>query len=211
MLDPQQPKGEAQKGPKGPKGTQRHPKNPQGAPKGAQWVPKGNLRAPREGQGSPKGSPKAPKSTPRAAQRHPWAHLWTPREALGPQGIENIKKTTFLRSLLEPFLGKVHMQSVHACAVQTHIIVIFVVIFLGHVFRAIIFLNSLLGRCPRQNRKGEGGTYMSHGHGGAIMRHHGEGSTEEESLRRHLEASGRHLGRHLGDIWEASGKHLGSI
>ena len=54
----------------------------------------------------------------------------------------------------------------------------------------------------------------------SCRRNHGGGAAEGESLRRHLggiwEASGRHLGgwrlrRHLGGIWEASGKHLGSI
>ena len=55
---------------------------------------------------------------------------------------------------------------------------------------------------------------------GIMKRNHGRGIMEEESRERnqasgrHLEASSegirRHLG-HLGGIWEASGKHLGSI
>ena len=55
--------------------------------------------------------------------------LWAPCAGqFDPPGpmLENYrkttKKTTFLESHFEAFSGRWHMQSVHACAIQTHIL-----------------------------------------------------------------------------------------
>ena len=69
----------------------------------------------------------------------PWGFIWAPLGFIWPplgsilvtlgeswaQVSKKLKKTTFFRHLLEPFWGRVPMQSVHACAVQTHIRALF--------------------------------------------------------------------------------------
>ena len=69
----------------------------------------------------------------------PWGSIWAPLGFICPplgsilvtlgeswaQVSKKLKKTTLFRHFLEPFWGRVPMQSVHACAVQTHIRALF--------------------------------------------------------------------------------------
>ena len=110
----------------------------------------------------------------RAPLWHPWDTPWTPLLPSWEHVLKRVKKITQLNPFFELFQRRVHMQSDHACAVETHIRALF----LTPVFR------------PQKKTKIFSHRDFSSGHPGHIG---GEGGT-----RRHPGGSQEAPKRHQG-------------
>ena len=100
---------------------------------------------------------------PGAPLSHPWDTPWTPLLPSWEHIRKKVKKTTPLNPFFELFQRRVHMQSDHACAVQTHIRALFLTLVLRPQKMTKVFSHRDFSSGHPRHIGGEGGTKRPRG------------------------------------------------